>query len=127
MPLNQVICQAIETERKNNIEIYEGGEEVITSERVLTTERNLQTERGLMTEQDCADEDHIIASLMKSRKEARLRLQLEDLVDVNPRYETLFTGLKLNQPRNSAVVQPFTFIVRRILYAALIVFMPHLP
>lgn len=120
VPLNQQLCQAIEVDKKP--EMYEGGEEV------LTTERNLQTDRGMITAQDNApEEDDGTASMARFRKEVQLRLKLEDLVDVSQRYETIFDGLKLNTAHNSAVMQPLTFMVRRIIYAALIVFIPHMP
>ena len=61
------------------------------------------------------------------RNEAALRLRLEALVDVNQRYSTIFEGLKLNTAHNSAVMQPISFLLRRVFYAALIVFMPHMP
>ena len=61
------------------------------------------------------------------RSEAKLRLRLEDHVQVNPSYKTLFDGLKLNTEHNSAIVEPLAFLIRRIMYAVVIVFMPHLP
>ena len=121
VPLNQQLCQAIDVDKK--AEVYEGGEEA------LTTERNIQTDRGMITENNAAgnDESKDIESMNKIKKEVQLKLKLEDLVDVNPRYQTIFEGLKLNTAHNSAVMQPLAFMLRRILYAALIVFIPHLP
>lgn len=49
------------------------------------------------------------------------------MVQTSPRYETIFSGLKLNTAHNSAVMEPLSFMIRRIIYAALIVFTPHLP
>lgn len=118
VPLNQQLCAAVDLNKKP--ELYEGGEEV------LTTERNVQTERGMITEQNNAVEE-ADASLFKIRKEIQLRLKLEDLVEVSQRYETIFNGLKLNTAHSSAVTQPLAFMIRRLVYAALIVFMPHLP
>jgi len=57
------------------------------------------------------------------QRESKLRLRIEDMATVNPRYATVFEGLKLNQPRNSAVVYPFAFLMRRLLFAIAIVFM----
>ena len=100
--------------------MYEGGEEA------LTTERNIQTDRGMITEHNANDEASKNTE-SRIRKEVQLKLKLEEMVDVNPRYRTLFAGLKLNTAHNSAVVQPLAFMLRRTLYAAMIVFMPHLP
>lgn len=61
------------------------------------------------------------------KREANLRLRLEELVEVSPRYVTIFQGLKLNTAHNSAVMEPLSYFLRRLIYAALIVFMPHLP
>lgn len=61
------------------------------------------------------------------KREAELRLKIEDLIELNERYSTIFFGLKLNTPHNSAIIETFTFMIRRLIYAALIVFMPHLP
>ena len=57
------------------------------------------------------------------QREARLRVALEDSVNVNPAYKTLFLGLKQNHEHNMAVVHPITYVLRRILYAVVIVFM----
>jgi len=56
-----------------------------------------------------------------------LRLRIEDTVLINGRYKTLFQGLKLNQPHNSAVTYPFAFLLRRLVYAVAIVFMAQMP
>jgi hypothetical protein len=56
-----------------------------------------------------------------------LRLRIEETVLINGRYKTLFEGLKLNQPHNSAVTYPFAFMLRRLVYAVAIVFMAHMP
>lgn len=51
----------------------------------------------------------------------------EDLVEVPPRYKTLYLGLKLNHPRNVAVVHPIMFLFRRIFYALSIVMLASVP
>lgn len=61
------------------------------------------------------------------KREAKLRLTIEDMTEVNSRYSTIFEGLKLNSPHNSAVVYPFAFIVRRLIFAIAIVMMSHMP
>ena len=42
------------------------------------------------------------------------------MVELNPRYKTLFTGYKLNHPRNVAMVHPTLFLLRRIIFTACI-------
>ena len=61
------------------------------------------------------------------KKEAKLRLQIEDSINVNGRVKTLFQGLKLNQPHNSSVTYLFAFMLRRLIYAVAIVFMTRFP
>ena len=61
------------------------------------------------------------------KKEAKLRLQIEDSINVNGRVKTLFQGLKLNQPHNSSVTYLFAFMLRRLIYALAIVFLTHMP
>lgn len=74
------------------------------------------------TEQDPAE---ILAKRMTS--EAKLRLSIEDSVQVSTRYATLFSGLKLNTAHNSAVLEPLVFLIRRFLYAMVIVLLGHKP
>lgn len=45
----------------------------------------------------------------------------------NPRYETLFTGLKKNHPHQVALLHPLFFLLRRIIYAAIIIFLYRWP
>ena len=59
--------------------------------------------------------------------EAYYRVALESQVECNPRYKTLFYGLKKNHPRNVAVAYPIMFLLRRILYAAVILFTLKVP
>ena len=69
------------------------------------------------------------AEILKKRmaSEARLRLSIEDSVQVPTRYATLFSGLKLNTAHNSAVMEPLVFLIRRFLYAMVIVLLGHKP
>lgn len=48
-------------------------------------------------------------------------------MQVPKRYATLFNGLKLNTAHNSAVMEPLIFLVRRFLYAMMIVLLGHKP
>ena len=57
------------------------------------------------------------------REVALERLSVEATVKVSERYQTLFLGLKLNHERNVAVVHPLMFLVRRVVYALVIVCM----
>ena len=61
--------------------------------------------------------------MLVARKDAKRRLDLEDKVIVNPRYSTVYEGLKLNTPHNSAVTQIYSFLLQRIIYASVIVIM----
>lgn len=54
-----------------------------------------------------------------------MRLELEDEVFVNPAYKTLFYGLKKNHPHNVAVIQPFMFLLRRVLYTFVLIYMAN--
>ena len=47
------------------------------------------------------------------------------LITKSKRFKTLFYGLKLNQPRNSALVHPLMYTVRRVIYALAIVLLAH--
>ena len=54
---------------------------------------------------------------------AKLRMNQEYETKVSERYKTLFFGLRLNHPHNATVVHPMIFILRRITYAAIVLFM----
>lgn len=60
-------------------------------------------------------------------EQAYLRVALESKVWLNQRYKTLFYGLKKNHPRHVAVVYPIVFLVRRLVYTCLILFLLSLP
>ena len=57
----------------------------------------------------------------KIYSEAYLRVKVADRVKANQSYRTLFYGLKPNQERSSAIVHPFMFLLRRVIYALVIV------
>ena len=57
----------------------------------------------------------------KLQSEAHLRVKVADRVKANQSYRTLFYGLKPNQERSSAIVHPFMFLLRRVIYAIVIV------
>lgn len=65
--------------------------------------------------------------MVKARKDVKRRLKLEDKVKVNRRYATVYQGLKLNTAHNSAVTQMFSFLLQRIIYAAVIVLCSQQP
>ena len=60
-------------------------------------------------------------------RQAKLRVMLESQIKTNQNYSTLFFGLKKNHPHAVALVHPISFLIRRLIYAALIVFMHELP
>jgi len=59
--------------------------------------------------------------------EAKLQIKLEQVVYVCDRYRTLFYGLKRNHPHSAAIVYPLTFLIHRIVYSAIVLFMAGLP
>lgn len=62
---------------------------------------------------------------MRSEMEDRAKLSVEmaEAVKTPKRYKTLYYGLKLNHPRNAAVVHPLMYMLRRIIFAFIIVYM----
>ena len=61
------------------------------------------------------------------RVEAKLRVNLEQAVEVNNRYRTLFYGLKRNHQNRAAIVYPLFFLIRRLIYSALVLFLAEIP
>lgn len=61
------------------------------------------------------------------KRDAYLRVLLSGQVRCNPRYQTLFYGLKKNDPRQISVFYPFIYLMRRVVYVVLILFMAELP
>ena len=59
----------------------------------------------------------------KLQSEAHLRVKVADRVKANQSYQTLFYGLKPNQERSSAIIHPLMFLLRRVVYALVIVFL----
>ena len=55
--------------------------------------------------------------------EALMRVNLQFQVQCNPHYQTLFYGLKKNHPRQITVLYPIIYLLRRIVYIVLILFM----
>ena len=54
---------------------------------------------------------------------ASIRLQLESKAYSSPYYCTLYYGLRRNHEHNAATVYPLLFVLRRIIYSLVIVFM----
>ena len=69
------------------------------------------------------NEDSTIKLNKWAKREAHLRVKFADRMKVPQQYETLFFGLKRNHERNVAVTHPLMFMLRRIIYALVIVFM----
>lgn len=61
------------------------------------------------------------------RREGKARIYLEDDVEIDSTYKTLFFGLKMNTQNKSAVTMPLAFFLRRIFFALSIVFLYRLP
>ena len=61
------------------------------------------------------------------RKQAILQLALEHQVTPNPHYKTLFYGLKKNHPHNVAVVYPILYILRRVVFAIVVINLLYIP
>ena len=53
--------------------------------------------------------------------ESARRVKLSEQVTLRQSYKTLFYGLKKNHPHNVAIVHPLLFLLRRIIYAIVIV------
>ena len=49
---------------------------------------------------------------------SKIKEKLASEVELSPRYETLFYGLKRGHPRNVAAIHPFAFLTRRIIFVA---------
>ena len=58
-----------------------------------------------------------------AKREAHLRVKFAERMKAPQQYKTLFFGLKHNHERNVAVIHPLMFLMRRIIYALVIVFM----
>ena len=54
-------------------------------------------------------------------------MKLSSEVECNPRYKTLFYGLKKNHPQNVAVLYPTLFLMRRVIYVVVILFLTQIP
>ena len=101
-----------------------------TIDRLSTVNAVLTTERGMIdtkvSEKD--EESGTVEDMVdEMRPEARMRLALEDEVELSAYYKTLFLGLKLNHPHNVAIMHPLFFLLRRVLYALIIVFLVDYP
>jgi len=59
--------------------------------------------------------------------EAQIRLKLESVSKPSERYRTLFYGLKRNHPHSAAVMHPLMFLLRRIVYSAIVIYFVGLP
>lgn len=68
-------------------------------------------------------EDSIIAMNKWAKREAHIRVKFADRMKTPQQYKTLFYGLRHNHERNVAVIHPLMFMLRRIIYALVIVFM----
>ena len=60
---------------------------------------------------------------MEFQKQANLRAKLEASTHVNPYYRTLYYGLRRNHEHGASTMYPLLFVLRRIVYSLVIVFM----
>ena len=56
-------------------------------------------------------------------EQAETRVDIEDEVEVSPYYKTLYYGLRKNHEHNAATVYPILFVLRRVIYSLVIVFL----
>lgn len=61
------------------------------------------------------------------KRQAKLAIEIEESLRKPQRYKTLYYGLKVNHPRNVAVIHPLMFFLRRIILACIIVFLDEIP
>ena len=54
---------------------------------------------------------------------AKISVEMAIAVVELARYKTLYYGLKRNHPRNVAIVHPLMYMMRRIIFAFMIVYM----
>lgn len=57
------------------------------------------------------------------KEHAARRVELANSVPRHQSYKTLFYGLKKNHPHNVAIIQPLAFVLRRVLYSLIILYM----
>ena len=127
-------------------EIYEGGARVSVINKAYSTKKDEdndesseieaeQSQRSLFARIQAYYRRHrewqelkVSRENMKRRmhREARRRLKVEDTVKPAQNYKTLYYGLKKNHERNVAVVHPLMFMLRRIIFALVIVFMDEI-
>ena len=72
----------------------------------------------ISTENSEHKENEEITIIIDSALIARIKTKLESEIVLSPRYRTIFSGLKMNHPRNVALVHPVAFLLRRILFVA---------
>jgi hypothetical protein len=116
--------------------IFEGGERIMT----LSPEKSPKSDATDEIDYDSIlFDERIMDPVLRSRensqrsfrirrahKEARVRLAIEDTVKQHKGYKTLFYGLKQNHERNVAVIHPLMYLLRRVVYALVIVFMDEI-
>lgn len=129
-------------EKPDNVQVFEGGEAIeaeaskikIKSGNSTPAENSIQLDE--IVEKNLKLDQHSTRKVSVSekekanrrldhamRKEARYRLKFEDTVESNQKFKTLHYGLKPNHERNVAVIHPIMYLLRRIVYALVIVFM----
>ena len=83
---------------------------------------NLAAKNPELSDKHRSEED-IVAMNKWAKREAHIRVKFADRMKTPQQYRTLFFGLKHNHERNVAIIHPLMFLLRRIIYALVIVFM----
>ena len=102
---------------------YEGGEneQIAVDPESGRVMKSQQSDNFLMKKSTLQNSRNELQRRM--RNEAKLRVEIESRVQQSLKYKTLHFGLKMNHERNVAAVHPLMFLLRRIIYAVVIVFM----
>ena len=83
---------------------------------------NLAAKNPELSDKHRSEED-IVAMNKWAKREAHIRVKFAERMKTPQQYRTLFFGLKHNHERNVAIIHPLMFLLRRIIYALVIVFM----
>ena len=114
----------IRSNHKNTTQQFEGGEFDTQAPMIDEKMDNLIAQKNLKR-QMLIEEKQEQARAIKDL--AKTNVEIADSVQKPARIRTLYYGLKVNTERNVAVVHPLMFLIRRVIYALVIVFMDEIP
>ena len=124
---NQVIAASnighVSRPQGANFEESEGPADLMTDRDILHTDRPMLSSR----ESQRSGKGIKPLALAALNGEAVMRVRLEGQVQCNPHYKTLYYGLKKNHPRNLASAYAPLYMMRRVIYTMIILFMTQLP